>query len=111
MIRASELKKWLKTLPVNAEVAVDEGGLTLVVIDDKETYLEVGGVPEASYVNYYLCPNDGTLWDDTWSCMCNDRCPKCDAEIEPYASDTDDGLTVHAKDVYERACKLKEAQK
>jgi hypothetical protein len=23
-------------------------------------------------------------WTDEWSCTCNDRCPKCRAEIEPY---------------------------
>ena len=25
-------------------------------------------------------------WDDTWSCACNDRCPECNAEIEPARS-------------------------
>jgi hypothetical protein len=24
-------------------------------------------------------------WVDEWSCACNDRCPVCDAEIEPYS--------------------------
>ena len=37
--------------------------------------------------NHYRCPNDGSKWVDTWSCMCNDRCPACNAEIEPYASE------------------------
>jgi hypothetical protein len=37
--------------------------------------------------NYYRCPNDGTEWSDEWSCMCNDRCPLCNAEIEPYESE------------------------
>jgi len=40
----------------------------------------------AVYKNYYRCPNDGTEWKDEWSCMCNDRCPECNAEIEPYDS-------------------------
>jgi hypothetical protein len=39
-----------------------------------------------SYLNYYRCPNDGTLWADAWSCKCNDKCPVCNAEIEPYES-------------------------
>lgn len=26
----------------------------------------------------------GTEWEDTWSCACNDRCPVCNREIEPY---------------------------
>ena len=44
-----------------------------------------------TYVNYYRhddCPlaNEPVEWVDMWSCMCNDRCPRCDAEIEPYHS-------------------------
>lgn len=34
--------------------------------------------------NYYLCPNDGTRWHDDWKHLCNDRCPVCNTEIEPY---------------------------
>ncbi len=37
--------------------------------------------------NYYRCPNDGSVWQDTWSCMCNDKCPVCNAEIEPFDSE------------------------
>jgi len=37
--------------------------------------------------NYYECPNDGTRWGDEWMCACNDRCPVCDAEVEPYFSE------------------------
>jgi hypothetical protein len=40
-----------------------------------------------NYLNYYHCPNDGKEWVDLWSCMCNDKCPLCDAEIEPYRSE------------------------
>jgi hypothetical protein len=32
---------------------------------------------------YRHCETD---WEDAWSCACNDRCPVCDAEIEPYES-------------------------
>ena len=39
------------------------------------------------YVNYYRCSNDGHEWQDEWDSMCNDRCPVCNAEIEPYDSD------------------------
>lgn len=38
--------------------------------------------------NYYECPDDGETWEDEHSAMCNDHCPKCNAEIEPYKSDT-----------------------
>jgi transcription initiation factor IIE alpha subunit len=37
--------------------------------------------------NYYRCPYDGTTWVDEWACTCNDRCPLCRAEIEPYDSE------------------------
>jgi hypothetical protein len=37
--------------------------------------------------NYYRCPYDGVEWQDNWSCMCNDRCPVCNAEIEPFNSE------------------------
>ncbi len=61
----SALEVWASRLPPGAEVAIDEGGLTLVVVDDpemphddtcqpapggctcwKSAYFEVGGVPE-----------------------------------------------------------------
>lgn len=38
------------------------------------------------YRNSYVCPYDGTEWDDVWSCMCNDKCPVCNKEIEPTDS-------------------------
>lgn len=41
----------------------------------------------ARYRNFYRCPNDGTEWQDVWSCTCNDKCPVCNSEIEPYRSD------------------------
>ena len=34
------------------------------------------------------CPEEpGIEWQDTWDCMCNDRCPSCNAEIEPHHSE------------------------
>jgi hypothetical protein len=38
------------------------------------------------YLNYYRC-TCGKRWIDLWNCMCNDRCPECRKEIEPYRSD------------------------
>ena len=38
------------------------------------------------YENRYDCPECNTEWIDEWSCMCNDRCPVCRAEIEPIES-------------------------
>jgi len=39
------------------------------------------------YRNYYRCPKCVTEWEGEWDCMCNDRCPRCGAEIEPYSSE------------------------
>lgn len=33
------------------------------------------------YRKHYACPC-GTEWEDEWDCLCDDRCPTCDAEIE-----------------------------
>jgi hypothetical protein len=42
------------------------------------------------FLNHYRhddCPvQPGIEWEDAWECMCNDRCPACNAEIEPYES-------------------------
>jgi hypothetical protein len=32
-------------------------------------------------IHYRHC---GTEWTQYWSCACNDECPTCGAEIEPY---------------------------
>jgi hypothetical protein len=55
--------------------------------------------------NHYLCPNDSTRWDSGWSCMCNDRCPTCDAVVEPYAmtNSSDESEVIHDQQVYNRA--------
>jgi hypothetical protein len=45
MILASELRKWLDSLPEGAWVAIDDGGLALRELADPETYCEVGGIP------------------------------------------------------------------
>lgn len=43
--------------------------------------------PIKRYRNFYECPDDGTTWQDEWSCKCDDRCPTCTKEIEPYKSE------------------------
>lgn len=43
--------------------------------------------------NFYRCPCivDGKVcgaeWEDEHDCTCNDRCPTCNSEIEPYHSE------------------------
>jgi hypothetical protein len=49
MIAKKEIERWLATLPDNAMVYVDDGGLTLVATAlgwDERPYLEVGGDPD-----------------------------------------------------------------
>ena len=35
-------------------------------------------------LNHYRCDNCEQGWTDQWSCACNDSCPSCGAEIEPF---------------------------
>ena len=44
---------------------------------------------EYGFINYYQC-ECGTHWEDEWSGTCNDRCPNCRTEIEPYRSEDSD---------------------
>lgn len=39
------------------------------------------------FVNHYHCERCDVEWEDEWDCTCNDRCPECNDEIEPYHSD------------------------
>lgn len=44
---------------------------------------------EVEYLNFYKCPEPACKeeWESTWSCACNDQCPKCGMkDIEPYES-------------------------
>lgn len=43
---AREIKAWLNTLDDTDDVGIDDGGLTLRVIQDPFPYLEIGGMPE-----------------------------------------------------------------
>ncbi len=44
----------------------------------------IGGV-ELKFRNFYR--DCGQEWEDEWDSMCNDRCPVCNKEIEPYRSE------------------------
>lgn len=40
--------------------------------------------------NFYscrVCTSEQIDWEDEWSCQCNDNCPNCGAETEPYHSE------------------------
>jgi len=36
------------------------------------------------FINYYECTECKHQWEDKHECTCNDKCPKCNIEIEPY---------------------------
>jgi len=65
------------------------------------------------YRNHYKCSECGTEWEDEWSCTCNDRCPECDAEIEPYKSEDLDPLKEVQLSIQmnQGACETLKAQK
>ena len=44
-MKKEELQAWLESLPNGCEIGVDDGGLTLQVVDH-DAYCEVGGLPE-----------------------------------------------------------------
>lgn len=46
MMPVQEIINWLSTLPMDAEVGIDEGGLALQVVNSPDIYLELGGLPE-----------------------------------------------------------------
>ncbi|OAH96748.1 hypothetical protein A1353_23945 [Methylomonas methanica] len=58
------------------------------------TMTETGTV---RYLNQYRCPYCQTEWEDVWDCGCNDRCPDCNKEIEPYESALIDGESVETE--------------
>lgn len=64
---------------------------------------------ESRWTNHFF--HCDMQWDDVWSCQCDDDCPKCHAEIEPYAStdNIDGSLVIHAQDVYDKVLAIEGA--
>lgn len=52
--------------------------------DELDSAIEETGIL-AWFRNFYR--HCGEEWEDEHSCQCNDRCPVCNAEIEPYKSE------------------------
>lgn len=49
MITKTELQAWLRTIPDDADIGIDEGGLTLEAWTRRSpvrAYLEIGGTPD-----------------------------------------------------------------
>ena len=73
--------------------------ITVEILPEEATEEE----DESCWTNHYFHCN--TLWDDQWSCQCDDECPVCHAEIEPYASTENEtgDLQIHAQHIYDLA--------
>lgn len=41
----------------------------------------------AWFRNHYECPVCSTGWEGEWSCMVDDECPECGADIQPDDSE------------------------
>ena len=65
----------------------------------KDEYSDEDHDETIRFVNHYRCPDDGTEWTDRWSCACNDRCPTCNKEIEPYESEEIDAPSEPLKSI------------
>ena len=68
-------------------VASDCGIVAYPTTLDDYTHLEALETNQ-KFRNFYQCPDCHTKWQDEWSCICNDDCPKCGCRhIEPYKSE------------------------
>lgn len=39
------------------------------------------------FINHYYCEDCDEEWSSEWDCACDDHCPQCWREIEPFDSD------------------------
>lgn len=61
MMDVKQIREWMATLPDDAEIGVDDGGLCLRV-EGNDAYLEIGGMPQG---------------DDEELCECGRRPQDC----------------------------------
>ena len=65
----------VKSVGLLHSLNIDSAGIDLVIGEYSQ------------FMNYYKCSECEEEWKDKWNCMCNDHCPNCHAEIEPYKSE------------------------
>jgi hypothetical protein len=107
MLSTRELIRWLRTLPDDSRVYIDEGGLILKCLEDQEAYMELGGEPmdtEEPMDIEGLHPS-GQRWTQGYrsieadepntneNCLDGMRCPKC-GSLGPYLIDSDSTFEV-----------------
>lgn len=49
---------------------------------------------DPTHENSYVCPKDGTVWVDYWTCACDDKCPVCGTSVSPHATSDIDWRTM-----------------
>lgn len=84
-----ELAKEMKKKDTESEGENYSGFFWLNIINgvpEIGSYTGIFFEEETIYHNQYKCVC-GHEWADTHSAACNDRCPKCNKEIEPFKSD------------------------
>ena len=71
---------------------------------------------QMNFSNHYT--HCGVVWSSMWDSMCNDRCPKCGVEVEPFKSDDLRGSKgrIHRKfsgtsEIYEASVTVEEVTK
>jgi hypothetical protein len=55
-------------------------------LDDPAMYAALVPAPRR-FLNHYRCDTCQEEWNDCWDSACNDKCPRCNTEIEPYDSE------------------------
>jgi hypothetical protein len=76
------------TLDAKAWEAFRECVVFRELLDDCSSGLELAVRAQIDrFENYYQHEECETSWQDSHSCSCDDRCPCCNAEIEPHTSD------------------------
>ena len=75
--------------PAHTAIVIEyyEGKVRVHVWNGKQDPTTSIDLKEYLFRNFYKCSECGTEWQDEWDCTCNDRCPKCNAEIEPFKSE------------------------
>jgi hypothetical protein len=53
-ISKQHLINWVNAIPDGTSIGIDDGGLTLQVVGDQNTFIIVGGLPEDGYQNKKL---------------------------------------------------------
>ncbi len=98
---------WMRFVDVTEELSFNLSlldGPSGAASGDASSADQDGEEASTTWTNYYLCPC-GEEWEDTHDSCCNDRCPSCNREIEPYISDDGSVPDQKISDAYDEALK------